>query len=60
MPPSTRRQAASRSQRYSEVSAGGLSDDLAAHDEDVTQDELDEQEVDAAEFEEPFEEIPGM
>ncbi|KAM0713433.1 hypothetical protein Q7P37_010395 [Cladosporium fusiforme] len=57
MPPSTRRQAASRSQRYSEVSAAGLSDDLAAEDEVVTEDELDEHVVDA-ELQEAFEEIP--
>lgn len=60
MPPSTRRQAATRNHRYSEVSAGGLSDDLAA-DEDyaVAEDELDEQEGDP-ELQEAFEELPGM
>jgi hypothetical protein len=33
MPTSTRRQAASRSQRYSEVSVGALSIDLAEEDD---------------------------
>lgn len=52
MPTSTRRQAASRNQRYSEVSAGALSDDLAgaeAHHDDPEEDsdaqEYNEQET---------------
>lgn len=51
MPTSTRRQAASRNQRYSEVSAGALSDDLAgaeAHHDDPEED-LDVQEYDEQE-----------
>lgn len=51
MPTSTRRQAASRNQRYSEVSANALSDDLAgaeAHHDDPEED-LDAQEYDEQE-----------
>lgn len=51
MPTSTRRQAASRSQRYSEVSAGALSEALAAEDDIPTQYE----QGDDGELEEEFE-----
>lgn len=43
MPTSTRRQAASRSQRYSEVSVGALS---SLHDEEAGQHEVHEDEED--------------
>jgi hypothetical protein len=58
MPTSTRRQAASRSQRYSEVSVGALSIDLAedddqhdAHEEEAGRDFDDEETIDNGEAE---------
>jgi hypothetical protein len=58
MPTSTRRQAASRSQRYSEVSVGALSIDLAedddqhdVHEEEAGRDFDDEETIDNGEAE---------
>jgi hypothetical protein len=58
MPTSTRRQAASRSQRYSEVSVGALSIDLAedddqqdGHEEEAGRDFDDEETIDNGEAE---------
>jgi hypothetical protein len=58
MPTSTRRQAASRNQRYSEVSVGALSIDLAedddqqdGHEEEAGRDFDDEETIDNGEAE---------
>jgi hypothetical protein len=48
MPTSTRRQAASRNQRYSEVSVGALS---SLHDEDAGQHEVHEDDEEEVDFE---------